>query len=191
MPFNYHDIITITLALFAVIDVVGSIPAIISLSTASGKIESGKTTLASGVIMVFFLFLGERMLGFIGLDVASFAVAGALVIFILGLEMILGINIFKPHPETSASSIVPVAFPLIAGSGTLTTLLSFRANYYIGNILVAILINLFIIYFVLRYIPFIERKLGKNGLDVLRKVFGIVLLAIAVKLFTGNIRTLF
>jgi multiple antibiotic resistance protein len=189
MDFDYKQIITITLALFAIIDVIGSIPAIIS--SVGSNVESGKVTIASGVIMIFFLFLGKGMLNFIGLNVAAFAVAGALVIFILGLEMILGVNIFKPRPETSASSIVPIAFPLIAGSGTLTTLLSFRANYFIGNILIAILINLVIIYFVLRYIPYIERKLGKNGLDVLRKVFGILLLAVAVQLFTKNISMLF
>lgn len=189
MDFDYKHIITITLALFAIIDVIGSIPAIIS--SVGSNVQPAKVTLASGTIMIFFLFLGKEMLKFIGLDVAAFAVAGSLVIFILGLEMILGVNIFKPRPETSASSIVPIAFPLIAGSGTLTTLLSFRANYFIGNILVAICLNLIIIYFVLKYIPTIERKLGQNGLDVLRKVFGILLLAIAVQLFTKNIRMLF
>ena len=188
MPqFSFKEIMTVTLILFAVIDILGSIPVVISLREKSGKINAGAATLVSGAIMILFLFLGESILNLIGLDIASFAIAGAIVIFLIGLEMVLGITLFKSEPKSSATSIVPLAFPLIAGAGTLTTILSIRAEFAVQNIIVGILINLVVVFIVLTITPWLQRKLGKNGTDILRRVFGIVLLAIAVKLFKTNL----
>lgn len=188
MPtFSFKEIMTVTLILFAVIDILGSIPVVISLREKSGKINAGAATLVSGAIMILFLFLGESILNLIGLDIASFAVAGAIVIFLIGLEMVLGISLFKSEPKSSATSIVPIAFPLIAGAGTLTTILSIRAEFAVQNIIVGILINLVVVFVVLTITPWLQRKLGKNGTDILRRVFGIVLLALAVKLFKTNL----
>jgi len=180
------NILTITLTLFAVIDIFGSIPVIINLRQKSGSIQSFKATLVSGLIMISFLFLGEQILNLIGIDFASFAIAGAIVIFLIGLEMILGIDIFKSSPEDSSGTIVPVAFPLIAGAGTLTTLISLRSTFDAIEIIIGVVINLIIVYVVLKTTSHIERVLGKGGVDVLRRVFGIILMAISIKLFKAN-----
>lgn len=185
--FSFDEILTVTFALFAVIDIIGSIPIIISLRSKIGHIQSEKVTLAAGALMILFLLIGEEFLGLMGVDISSFAIAGSIVIFILGLEMVLGIDIFKAEPDTSTGSIVPVAFPIIAGSGTLTTVISLRADYGLYNILVGILLNLIFIYIVLKSTNFIERKLGAGGLLVIRKFFGLILLAIAVKIFKSNL----
>jgi multiple antibiotic resistance protein len=178
------------MVLFAVIDIIGSIPIIISLRNKVGHIQSGKAAIVSACIMVAFLFVGEEILNLIGIDVNSFAVAGSFIIFFLAIEMILGITLYRDDQPESAS-IVPIAFPLIAGAGTVTTLLSLRAEYYVENIIVAIVINVIFVYLVLKSSRRIERILGKNGLNVIRKIFGVILLAIAVKLFTSNINQLF
>lgn len=184
---NFKEIISVTLILFSVIDVIGSLPVIIDLRRKVGKIESEKATLASALLMIAFLYVGESILKLFGVDVSSFAVAGALIIFLLGLEMILGRNIFKPDDHsTGAAHIVPIAFPLIAGAGTMTTILSLKAEYATANILVGILINLILIYAVLKSSEWIEHRIGPGGTDILRKVFGIILLAIAIKLFKNN-----
>ena len=190
LQFNSKEILTASMVLFAVIDILGSVPIIISLRRKVGHIQSEKASLVAGVIMIAFLFVGEKILRIIGIDVNSFAVAGAFVLFLLGLEMILGINIFgEDAPETA--SIVPIAFPLIAGAGTMTSLLSLRAEYEVENIIVAIVLNLILVYVVLKSSKKIEEVVGQNGLMVIRKVFGIILMAIAVKLFAGNAPQLF
>jgi multiple antibiotic resistance protein len=182
------EIVTVTFTLFAVIDVVGSIPILASLrEKMGGIISSTQATLVSGGLMILFLFLGKQFLSLIGLDVKSFAVAGSIVIFILGLEMVLGHDIFKPDNNPKTGSLVPIAFPLIAGSGTLTTVMSLKANYADANILIGILINCIVIYLVLKSLKWIERVLGPNGMAVIRKFFGVILLAIAVKIFGSNI----
>ena len=188
--FNFKEILTASMVLFAVIDIVGSVPIIISLRNKVGHIQSEKASIVAGIIMVAFLFIGEEILNLIGIDVNSFAVAGALVIFFLAIEMILGITLYKDD-EPESASIVPIAFPLIAGAGTITTLLSIRAEFYVENIIVAIIVNIIFVYFVLKSSRRIESVLGKNGLSVIRKVFGVILLAIAVKLFAANINVLF
>ncbi len=190
MKLNFTEIITASMVLFAVIDILGSVPIIISLRSKVGHIQSEKASLVASGIMIGFLFVGERILHLIGIDVNSFAVAGALVIFFLAVEMVLGISLFRDdEPETA--SIVPIAFPLIAGAGTLTALLSLRAEYQVQNIIVAILVNMVFVYLVLKSSKKIEKTLGKNGLGVIRKVFGVILLAIAVKLFATNANQLF
>lgn len=184
---NVKEIVSVTLILFSVIDVIGSLPVIIDLRKKNGKIESEKATLASALLMVAFLFVGESILKLFGVDVSSFAVAGALIIFLLGLEMILGRNIFKADEHSAGSShIVPIAFPLIAGAGTMTTILSLKAEYATVNILMGILINLVLIYAVLKSTAWIETRLGPGGMNILRKVFGIILLAISIKLIKNN-----
>ncbi|WP_298151549.1 MarC family protein [Flavobacterium sp.] len=190
MNFDVRQIITVTMVLFAVIDIVGSIPIIVDLRKKHGRIESEKASLVAAFIMIVFLFVGEELLNLIGIDVNSFAVAGAFVLFFLALEMILGIRIYKDE-ESGSASIVPLAFPLIAGAGTMTTLLSLRAQFHTVNIIIAIVINIVLVYFVLRVSGRIEKLLGKNGLGVIRKAFGVVLLAIAVKLFASNVKALF
>lgn len=180
---NFTEIISVTLILFSVIDIIGSIPVVIDLRKKSGTIHSGKATVTAGLIMVLFLFLGDSILALFGLDVASFAIAGALVMFFIGMEMILGIEIFKPDTDTgSSTSVVPLAFPLIAGAGTMTTLISLRAAYTYPNILTSIVINLILVYIVLKSSAWLERRIGKTGFNILRKVFGIILLSIAIKL---------
>lgn len=185
MDFDFKQIATLSMILFAVIDVIGSLPVLLDLQTKVGKIQSEKATIVSGVIMIVFMFVGEQILNLIGIDVSSFAIAGSFVIFFLALEMILGVKFYKDETAATAS-VVPIAFPLIAGTGTLTTLLSLRAEYFIENILVAILINLIVVYVVLRNTHRLEKILGPGGINILRKVFGIILLAIAVKLFTTH-----
>jgi len=174
--------------LFAVIDILGAIPVLIDLGKRMGEINARKATLVSGAIMIVFLFLGQSILSLIGLDIPSFALAGAIVIFFIGIEMVLGIKISKEE-STSAVSVVPIAFPLIAGTGTLTTLLSIRAEFKVENLIVAILINLIFVYIVIRNTKRLEKLLGEGGIIILRKVFGIVLLAIALKLFLSNLGT--
>ena len=182
------QILTVSFTLFAVIDVLGSIPILISLrDKMGGVIRSVQATLASGALMILFLFVGKEFLKLLGLDVKSFAVAGSIVIFILGLEMVLGLEFFKPDKNAKSGSVVPIAFPLIAGSGTLTTIMSLKANYEDVNILIGILVNCIVIYLVLKSLKWIERALGPNGLAVIRKFFGVILLAIAVKIFGSNI----
>ncbi|MBL0331160.1 MAG: MarC family protein [Bacteroidetes bacterium] len=185
MHFDFKQIATLSMILFAVIDVIGSLPVLLDLQGKVGKIQSEKVTVVSGIIMIVFMFVGEQILNLIGIDVSSFAIAGSFIIFFLALEMILGVKFYKDDTAATAS-IVPIAFPLIAGTGTLTTLLSLRAEYYIENILVAIIINLIFVYIVLRNTYRLERLLGPGGINILRKVFGIILLAIAVKLFTTH-----
>ena len=184
---NFEDVLTVTVTLFAIIDIVGATPLLISMKSRLGEIESGKATLASGALMILFLIFGTKFLGLLGVDVHSFAVAGSIVIFIMALEMVLGIELFRQDPDIKSGSIIPIAFPIIAGSGTLTTVMSLRANYSIYSILIGILINLLAIYLVLKSLNFLERKLGKSGLFVIRKFFGVILLAIAVKIFKANI----
>ncbi|MEQ9263301.1 MAG: MarC family protein [Owenweeksia sp.] len=190
MAFNLKEIFSAAMVLFAVIDIIGSIPLIISLKQKVGHIESGKATFVAAGIMIVFLFLGETLLKYLGVDVNSFAVAGAFVLFFLALEMIMGIHLIKEE-EPKAASIVPIAFPLIAGAGTLTTLISIRAEYAAQNIVIAIVLNSVLVFGVLKSAPFLERKLGSSGISILRKVFGVILLAIAVKLFSQNAKMLF
>ena len=188
--FSLKEIVTCTMVLFAVIDIVGSIPIVIGLRQKVGHIQSEKASLVAGLIMIGFLFLGEQILSLIGIDVNSFAVAGALIIFFLALEMILGIQLYKDESSVTAS-IVPIAFPIIAGAGTLTSILSLRAEYDLANLIVAIIVNIIIVYIVLKSSKRIERVLGPSGIGVIRKIFGVVLMAIAVKLFAGNVQQLF
>jgi multiple antibiotic resistance protein len=183
---SLEEIITISVTLFAIIDIVGAIPILISLKSRIGHISSGKATLASGVLMILFLLFGKPLLNLLGVDVHSFAIAGSIVIFIMGLEMVMGIELFRQDPDVRSGSVIPVAFPIIAGSGTLTTVMSLRANFGFYNILAGILINLAAIFLVLQSIGYLERKLGKSGLFVIRKFFGVILLAIAVKIFKVN-----
>lgn len=190
MGFDWKEIFTISMVLFAVIDIVGSVPIIVDLRAKIGHIQSEKASLVATVIMIAFLFVGEEILKLIGIDASSFAVAGSFVLFFLALEMILGIRLYK-EDNPSTASIVPIAFPLIAGAGTMTTILSLRAEYEKINIIIAIIINVIVVYVVLKSSSKIEKLLGENGLGVIRKVFGVILLAIAVKLFAANVKQLF
>lgn len=183
----FNDCLTIFLTLFAVIDILGSLPVIISLKQQYGDIKANSITLASGFIMILFLFTGEQLLKVIGIDVGSFAVAGSIVIFILGLEMILGVNFFKADPAAGSGTVVPIAFPIIAGAGTLTTIISLKAAYSWYQILIGIVANLVIIFLVLHSSTWVERKIGTSGLAIMRKFFGIILLSIAIKLFKNNL----
>lgn len=190
MKFNIDELLTVTFTLFAVIDILGSAPLLISLKEKMGGIRELRATVISGLFMLLFLFAGEALLSILGVDVRSFAVAGSLVIFFLGLEMTLGHEFFKSDKNASSGTVVPIAFPLIAGSGTLTTLMSLKANYDRMYILIAILINLVIVFIVLKSLGWIERILGKAGLIAVRKFFGVILLAIAIKIFSINVRGL-
>ena len=188
MKLDFNQILTATMVLFAVIDILGSIPIIIDLRKKVGHIQSEKASIVSAIIMVAFLFIGESILTMVGIDVGSFAVAGSFILFFLAMEMILGITIFKEDEESQqAASVVPLAFPLIAGAGSLTSILSLKAEYHTVNILIAIILNIIFVYGVLKSSGKIEKLIGKAGIAVIRKVFGIILLAIAVKLFTKNI----
>jgi multiple antibiotic resistance protein len=196
MQFNIQEFLTLTFTLFAVIDIVGSVPMLISLKEKMGGIIAWKVTLISGALMVLFFFLGKPFLNILGVDIKSFAVAGSIVIFILGLEMVLGIEFFKAEKGVTTGTLVPIAFPLIAGSGTLTTIMSLKATFERTDkneymILVAIVVNLIIIYLVLKSLNLIEKALGKAGLMAVRKFFGVILLAIAVKVFATNAEGLF
>jgi multiple antibiotic resistance protein len=190
MGFKIDELLTIVFTLFAVIDIVGSIPLLIAMKEKSGAIKSLKVTLISGGLMILFLFLGKPFLQLLGLDVRSFAVGGSIVIFLLGLEMVLGHEIFKGDKNAQSGAVVPIAFPIIAGSGTLTTIMSLKANYDELYIALGIIINLVIIYAVLKSLNFIERLLGPGGLLAVRKFFGVILLAIAVKIFSSNVGAL-
>jgi multiple antibiotic resistance protein len=183
----FAPLMTITLTLLAVIDILGSIPILISLRSKMGNIHAGMATLVSGMLMILFLIVGDKLLGIMGVDISSFAIAGSIVIFILALEMVLGHDLFRADSSSRSGNVVPIAFPLIAGSGTLTTIMSFRASYHVYNIVLGILINLVVVYICLRSLNTIERWLGPNGMAVVRKFFGIVLLAIAVKMFRTNV----
>jgi multiple antibiotic resistance protein len=183
----FNEIITITMTLFAVIDIFGSIPIVLDLREKFGKIESLKATLISFFIMVLFLFTGERALSFLGIDVASFSIAGGLILFFMGLELVLGLTFFKSEPDTEGSSIVPLAFPLIAGPGSLTTIISFNSLYPFWTILIGIVLNLIVVYVTLKFSGKLSKVLGKNGMMVLRKVFGIICLAIAIKMIKFNL----
>ncbi|MDL1914238.1 MAG: MarC family protein [Bergeyella sp.] len=183
--FDIREMFSATMVLFAVIDIIGSIPIVVDLNKKFGKIDAAKAALAAGVLMISFLFIGNKMLSFLGVDINSFAIAGAFVIFIIAVEMILGIEIQK-NAEANSASIVPIAFPLVAGAGTLTTTLSIRAEYHDINIAMGIIINIVIVYLVLRSAAYIERKMGEGTIQVFKKVFGIILLTISIKLFTAN-----
>lgn len=184
---DFKQILSVSLILFSVIDILGSIPIIINLRKKVGHIQSGKATIVAGILMITFLLVGKSILNLFGIGVEDFAIAGALIIFALGAEMILGIELFKPDPDATASaSIVPIAFPLIAGAGTLTTILTLKAEFEQINIAIGILLNLIFVFIVLKSTNWLERKLGKTGVDVLRRIFGIILLSIAVKIFKTN-----
>jgi len=194
MKFNFKEILTAFMVLFAVIDIIGNIPIIIDLRKKVGHIQSEKASLIAGFIMVLFLFVGQSLLSLIGIDVNSFAVAGSFVLFFIALEMVLGITLYKDDSDTNAAltaAVFPIAFPLIAGPGSLTTLLSLRAEFEIQNIIVAVILNIIFLYLVLKTSSKIERLLGAGGIQIIRKVFGVVLLAISVKLFAQNIKMLF
>lgn len=192
MKLNFQEILTAFMVLFAVIDIIGNIPIIIDLRKKVGHIQSEKASLIAGFIMILFLFLGQSLLNLIGLDVNSFAVAGAFILFFIALEMILGITLYKHDDSDSITATVfPLAFPLIAGPGSLTTLLSLRAEFAIENIIIAVVFNVLFIYIVLKTSTKIERVIGPNGIKIIRKIFGVILLAIAVKLFATNIKMLF
>lgn len=192
MQLNFKEIFTAFMVLFAVIDIVGNIPIVIDLRKKVGHIQSEKASIISGVILIVFLFLGKSILNLIGIDVNSFAVAGAFILFFIALEMILGVTLYKQEEHTAmTASVFPLAFPLIAGPGSLTTLLSLRAEFKIENIIVAVILNVIIIFIVLKTSGKIERFLGANGINIVRKIFGVILLAIAVKLFAHNIKALF
>ncbi len=190
MNIDFREIFTITMVLFAVIDIIGSIPVIISLKNRVGHIQSEKASIVSFFIMITFLFIGKELLNLMAISVNSFAVAGSFVLFFLALEMILGIRIYRDE-EAKTASIVPIAFPLIAGTGTMTTLLSLKAQYHDINIIIAVFLNIVLVYGVLKSSTKIEKILGITGLSIIRKVFGVVLLAIAVKLFATNVKALF
>ena len=190
MKLDIREIATASMILFAVIDIIGSIPIVIDLKKKVGRIQSEKASIVAGILMIVFLFLGKEILNLIGIDVNSFAVAGSFILFFLALEMILGITLYKDE-EPATAAVVPLAFPLIAGAGTMTTLLSLRAEYEAINIIVAIVINIVFVFIVLKSSGKIERFLGKQGINVIRKIFGVILLAIAVKLFASNIQSLF
>ena len=192
MELNFKEIFTVFMVLFAVIDIVGNIPIIIDLRKKVGHIQSEKASIIAGVILIVFLFVGKNILSLIGIGVNSFAVAGAFILFFIALEMILGITLYKEEENNAmTASIFPLAFPLIAGPGSLTTLLSLRAEYSLENIIVAVIMNVIVIYIVLKTSAKIERVIGQNGISIIRKVFGVILLAIAVKLFAHNIKELF
>jgi multiple antibiotic resistance protein len=185
MHFSLIEIFASFMVLFAIIDITGSIPIILDIKTKSGDVEPGKTTLVAFGIFIAFLFIGSPLLSVFGIDVSSFAIAGSFIIFLISFEMILGIELFK-HVSSGGGSIVPIAFPLIAGAGSITTILSLKAEYQTINILIALILNMIIVYFVLRLTSFFERILGDAGLHILKKVFGIILLSIAIKLFISN-----
>jgi len=185
--FNIIDVFSAFMVLFAVIDITGSIPIIIDLKKKYGKIEAGKATLVATITLFSFLFIGKSILSVFGVDIASFAIAGSFILLFLALEMILGIELFKSNEEeASGASIVPLAFPMIAGAGSITSLLSLKAEYSYLNISIALVLNMIIVYIILKNTSLVEKLLGKGGIMVLKKVFGIILLAIAIKLFVAN-----
>lgn len=190
MGLDPDQLLTVIFTLFAVIDIIGSIPLLISMKEKMGGIKELQVTILSGLLMILFMFLGEQFLSMLGLDKGSFAVGGSIVIFILGLEMVLGHEFFKSEKDAQSGMLVPIAFPLIAGSGTLTTIMSLKAIYDNTTILVGILVNLIIVYIVLKSLNFVQRLLGPGGMIAIRKFFGVILLAIAVKIFSSNVSSL-
>ncbi len=186
MHLNVMEILAAFMVLFAIIDILGSIPIILDVKAKTGNLQPAKTTLIAFVIMLLFHFVGEPLLSVFGVDISSFAIAGSVILFLMGLEMVMGITLFK-HEGGIGGSIVPIAFPLIAGAGSITTLLSLRAEYQSINILIALSLNMIIVYLVLRLTTFFERILGPSGLHIIKKFFGIILLAIAIKLFMSNL----
>ena len=188
--FNFQEIISAFMVLFAVIDILGAIPIIVSMREKNQKIEAGKAAIISFVILVAFLFVGNALLALFNVDISSFAVAGALVLLVLAVEMIFGVEIFKNDGPCGSATIVPLVFPLIAGAASFTTLLSLRAEYNILNIIIAVALNMIVVFLVLRYVSYVERLFGKSGIYVMRKFFGIILLAIAVRLLTTNLNSL-
>tara|TARA_B100001939_G_scaffold116453_1_gene100965 strand:- start:237 stop:818 length:582 start_codon:yes stop_codon:yes gene_type:complete len=192
MTLNFKEIFTASMVLFAVIDIVGNIPIVISLRKKAGHIHSEKASIIAAVVMILFLFLGEEILNLIGINVNEFAVAGSFILFFIALEMILGITLFKDDGSSpDMASVFPLAFPMLAGPGTLTTLLSLRAEFALENVIISIILNVIVIYVVLKTSSKLQNILGKNGIGIIQKVFGVILLAIAVKLFTANIQELF
>ncbi len=186
--FNFKEILSVSLILFSVIDIIGNIPIVIELRAKSGKIYSGKATIVAGILMILFLYFGVGLLGLFGIDVQSFAIAGGIILFLIGLQMVLERNIFNPEvSDHSSTSIVPLAFPFLAGPGTMTTIVSLRAEFESNNILIGIIVNLLLIYLVLKTSQWLERKIGKAGIAIIRKIFGIILLAIAIKLIKTNL----
>lgn len=185
MHLNLVEILATFMVLFAIIDIFGSIPIILDIKEKTGNLLPAKTTIVAYAIMLLFLFIGEPLLGIFGVDISSFAIAGSIILLMMGLEMVLGIQLFK-HDTGGGGAIIPIAFPLIAGAGSITSLLSLRAEYHTINILIALSLNMIIVYLVLRLTSFFERILGPNGLHILKKFFGIILLAIAIKLFLSN-----
>jgi multiple antibiotic resistance protein len=191
MNISIKEIFTAFMVLFAVIDIVGNIPIIIDLRKKAGHIQSEKASIIAGLIMIVFLFVGNSILKLVGIDVHSFAVAGAFILLFIALEMILGITLYKQEDDSDLSATVfPLAFPLIAGPGSLTTLLSLKSEFHTENIIIAVIVNVLVIYIVLKTSSKIERIIGPNGIKITRKIFGVILLAIAVKLFTSNIKFL-
>ena len=184
--FDYREILSVTLILFSIIDIVGNIPIVINLQEKGKIIEARKATIVSGLLMIVFMFVGEAILKLFGVDIGAFAIAGGIVIFIIGLEMILGIEVFKDSGEYDSPSIFPIAFPMIAGAGTLTTILSLKAEYHNVNLILGIILNLIVIYIVLKSSKWLQQKLGSQGATILRKIFGIILLAISIKLIKTN-----
>ena len=192
MELNFKEILTATMVLFAVIDIIGNVPIIIDLRKKVGHIQSEKASIIAGIIMIAFLFIGKSLLNLIGIDVNSFAVAGSFILFFLALEMTLGVSIFKEEETNSiTASVFPLAFPLIAGPGSLASILSLRAEFDTVNIAIAIVVNIIFMYIVLKTSSKIEKGIGENGIKIIRKVFGVILLAISVKLFTSNVQLLF
>ena len=192
MTLNFKEIFTASMVLFAVIDIVGNIPIVISLRKKAGHIHSEKASIIAAIVMILFLFLGEEILNLIGINVNEFAVAGSFILFFIALEMILGITLFKDDGSSpDMASVFPLAFPMLAGPGTLTTLLSLRAEFALENVIISILFNVIVIYIVLKTSSKLQNILGKNGIGIIQKVFGVILLAIAVKLFIANIQELF
>jgi len=192
MNFSFKEIATATMILFAVVDIIGSIPVIISLREKAGLIKSGRASIIAAIVMIIFLFIGEEILKLIGINVNEFAVAGAFILFFIALEMILGVTLFKQNEDhMEMATVFPIAFPIVAGPGSLTTLLALRAEYNIENIIVAIIINIIVVFIVLKTSARLQRFLGKSGIAIIEKIFGVILLAIAVKLFTSNIQELF
>ena len=187
MELNTTEIMKSTMVLFAVVDIFGSIPILMDVKSKAGNIHPGRATIVALGIMLAFLFIGEGIITFLGVDINSFAVAGSFVLFFMSLEMILGVELFKQDTSSmKAATIVPVAFPIIAGAGSMTSILSLRAEFDQLNITIAILLNMAMVFLVLKFLGKFERLLGEGGIGVLRKVFGIILLSIAVKLFTSN-----
>ncbi len=186
MYFNILHVFSVFMVMFAVIDIFGSIPIILSIKSKGGKIEALKASIVALIIFILFLFLGESLLKLFGVDISSFAIAGSIIILFLALEMVLGIELFRDSESPSGASVVPIAFPLIAGAGSITTLLSLRAEYSSLNIIIALILNMIVVYFVLRSAKIIEKVIGQAGIHILKKIFGIILLAIAIKLFLSN-----